>query len=114
MLTKRHTWFLHPIAKDYFWDKASKDPIEVGSLFEYMSLDSSMSGASQTFQILFADHNDCEGTIVPPRSVLKMRVEKEEVFFLHESQTNRPAFRKVGWDYSCTTWDEEAVQHWES
>lgn len=73
-----------------------------------------MSGASQTFQTLFANHDDGEGATVPPRFVLKMRIEKQGRFhFVISNSRARPidtGFRQVGWDYTCSAWDEESVQ----
>lgn len=47
--------------------------------FEDGSSDSSEE--TQGFRVLFNDSTDGEGVIVPPRSVLRMRIEKEEVPF---------------------------------
>lgn len=75
-------WSRHLVVKDSFWDKALKTPAEVGSLFKYRSLDSSVSGVhvnKQTFWTLFHDNYDGEGATIHPRSVLRMYIEREEV-----------------------------------
>lgn len=56
----------------------SKNLVRPGSSpFGYRRSDS--FGESQGFKTLLVYHNDGEGAIVPPLSVLKVRVEKEEV-----------------------------------
>lgn len=70
MPTERHTWALHPMAKDHFWDQLAKGMVEAGSPFEYRSSDS--SAEPQSFKTLFMDNKDGEGAIIPPRSVLKI------------------------------------------
>lgn len=76
--TERHTWALHLVVKDHFWDQATKGLVEAGSPSEYKWSDS--SGELQDFQTLFIDNKD-GSEIIPPRSNLRMRVEKEKVSF---------------------------------
>lgn len=79
--------------KNYFWDMALMVPVEASPAFEYWSSDSSRSGTPldrQVFGTLFHDNDDGEGSVVPPRYVLRMRIEREEIHFYNirfESKT---------------------------
>lgn len=80
--TQRHIWPEHPVVKDSFWDEALNERVEANSTFEYWSSDSFGSGTPlnhQVYQTLFYDNDDGEGSAIPPKSVLRMRVKREEV-----------------------------------
>lgn len=95
---ERHTWSAHPIVKDYFWDRVPKDLVEAGYPFKYKSADSFTSGVplnNQSFQTLLHDSENGEGELIPPKSVLRMRIEREEVQFYNikfESKAQRHQF----------------------
>lgn len=57
----------------------AKDLVKVGTPLEDRSSDSFEK--SDGFKTLFNDSTDGEGVIVPPRSVLRMCIEKEEMPF---------------------------------
>lgn len=91
--TLRHTWSSHPIVKDYFWDKALKDLVEACSPSEYRSSDSSMSGVPlnrQAFETLIRDGDNGKGAMVPQRSVLRMRIQREEIPFYSLKFESKP------------------------
>lgn len=80
--TPRHTLLEHLVVKNSFWVKALNEPVEANFVFEYRSSYSSGSGTLDSNPPeLFRDNNNGEGLVIPPRSFLKMRVEREKVPF---------------------------------
>lgn len=63
----------------YLWVQVAKGLVEVGLPFEYESSD--FFRGPLNFKALFFNRDNGEGAVVPPWSVLKMLVEKEEVPF---------------------------------
>lgn len=77
-------WPEQPIVKDSFWDKALNEPVESNYGFECGSSDNSGSGMLLDPQIC----GQCSLIMttekvqyIPPRSVLRMRLEREDVPF---------------------------------
>lgn len=72
------------MVKDSFQKKALSDPLKAGPVFEYLNSGSTGSEillSGQGSRTLFQDNNDDEGSMIGPRSILRMRVETEEVPF---------------------------------
>lgn len=68
-----------------------KNLVDIGVPYENQSSDSGV----QNFQTLFHDQEEGQGIIIPPRSVLRMRVGQEEVPFCiikFESKSRRHDF----------------------
>lgn len=60
------------------------DIIEAGPAFELVHSESTGSGtplSHHVYKTLFTDNGDDEGSIIGPRSILKMRVERKEVLW---------------------------------
>lgn len=60
------------------------DLVEAGTTFEYLSSGSVNSGTlldHHAYRTLFRDNDDGEGSVIAPRHVLRMGVEREEVSF---------------------------------
>lgn len=70
-------WPLHPFVRDNFWERVGQHPVEAGVPFE----DRDSAGGAQNFQTLFRDHPEGHGVTIPPRSILRMRVERFELPF---------------------------------
>lgn len=80
MPPEKYLWALHPIVKDdIFWDNITKGFTETGTSFEDRS--SNLSAESDGHRTLYPDNNEGKGVVVPPQSMLRMRVEKEEMPF---------------------------------
>lgn len=78
MPPERHAWALHPVVKDdTFWDNVAKGFTEAGTPFEDRSSNSSVE--TDGYQTLYPDNNEGKGVVISPRSILRMRVEKEEM-----------------------------------
>lgn len=100
-----HTLPEHPIVKDSFWEKALNDPIEAGPAFEYLTSGFIRSGLPldcQIYRTLFQDNDDCEGPMISPTSIPKMRIKREEVPFCgtrfeSKAQTHQVFNKWVGW-----------------
>lgn len=72
------------MVKDSRWKNALSDPVEVGPIYEYMSFGSSGSETPwirQVYRALFRDNGNDEGSLISPRSALRMRAKREEVSF---------------------------------
>lgn len=70
------------MVKDSFWKKALNNLVEAGPTLEFPSSESTRSGTPlnhQVYRILFKDQDDWQCSIIGPRSILRMRVEREEV-----------------------------------
>lgn len=62
---------------DSFWENLAKGFTEAGTPFEDGS--STSTGDSDGYQTLFSDNVEGKGLVIPPRSILRMRVNKEEM-----------------------------------
>lgn len=63
--------------KDLFWAKVDQNKTEADIPFEQSS---SASGEISTakYKVPFMDHKESEGILIHPRSILRIRVEKEK------------------------------------
>lgn len=86
--------------------------METGPPFEYGS--SASSEELWGFKVLFNDNTDGEGATIPPRSVLRMSVKKEEVSFCTvnflSKANHHDKFDSWGRHYVCLPRDEEETQ----
>lgn len=76
------------MVKDHFWERVRIGPVEAEAPAEGASLE----GGVQNFQTLFRDNEDGHGVTIPPRSVLRMCVERPEIpfgFIRFESKVRR-------------------------
>lgn len=71
----RGTLGVFTLSKYYYWDLVLK------SLVTIQCKSSNSFRGSQNFRTLFVGCNDGEGVVVLPQSVVKVRIEKEEVPF---------------------------------
>lgn len=71
------SWPLYPFVKDNFWERVRQAPVEAEVPFESRG----SAGVVQSFQTLYRDHSEGHGVTIPPRSVLRMRMERSELPF---------------------------------
>lgn len=82
------TWTRHQVVQDYFWEKVRQAPIDAEVTFECRGSD----GGVQNFQTLFRDNNEGHRISLPPKCVIRMRVERSEL-----------PFKMVRFDQRCVT-----------
>lgn len=95
------SWPRHLVAQDHFWENVRRAPMEA----EVSTEGSSSAGGVQSFQTLFRDNNEGHGVIIPPRSVVRMRVEPCEIpfgFVRFKAKTHRHADFKTWMDHILT------------
>lgn len=64
---------------DIFWDNITKSFTEADTSFEDQS--SNSPAESDGYRTLYPDNNEDKGVVVPPQSILRMMVDKEEMPF---------------------------------
>lgn len=80
--TERHTWLQHPTAKGSFKKRAMSDIVEARPRFEFVDCKSIGSGTQlshHVYKVLLRDNDDGGGSIISPRSSLRMWIDREEV-----------------------------------
>lgn len=98
------SWPEHPVVKDHFWEKVRTGPIRAEAPAE----GGSSEGGVQSFQTLFRDNEDGHGVTIPPRSVVRMRVERPEMpfgFVRFESKIRRHNDFKDWYDHILSQTD---------
>lgn len=66
----------------FIWKRAEKDFVEVCPLFEFVDFELTCGDtplARHVYETLLSNSKDGEGSIINQRSILQMRVEREEV-----------------------------------
>lgn len=67
------------MVKGSFWKKALNNPVEAGLAFKFVGFESTGSNTPlnhHVYRTLFRDNDDGDGSVIGPRSILRMRVEK--------------------------------------
>lgn len=75
--TERHTLLEHHVVKDPFWKRALNDTVEAEPAFEYIGSESIGSGMPLSRQVYKTLFDDSDGFLFSPRSILRLRVERE-------------------------------------
>lgn len=80
--TERYTWLEHPVVEDSSWKQCLNDPVKKGPAFEFVGSESTGNGiplSHDVYRTMFRDNSYGEGSVIALRSILRMRVGREEV-----------------------------------